>query len=231
MKIVNYDRNPYGKDFFVGDIHGEYEKLEYALFNVGFNKSCDRLWSVGDLVDRGPESLKCLSLTDHPWFYAVKGNHEQIMIDATTMGDEQKADQWKSVSMWLENGGEWYSNLSSTVQEYADYLIGEADKLPNGIRVGDIGVIHAECPLCDWDLLAIDQGEHLKAKAMWARTRISYGVQSLVQGVTAVVVGHSPVKDVTVLGNHVYIDQGACFYPDRGLTILSYDEIIELVKK
>lgn len=48
--------NQSGRDFAVGDIHGCFSKLEAALRRVGFIPEKDRLFSVGDLVDRGPES-------------------------------------------------------------------------------------------------------------------------------------------------------------------------------
>jgi len=229
MLIKNYPRNANGKDFFVGDIHGEYGKLLDALCRVKFDEAKDTLWSVGDLVDRGPESLKCLSLIEQPWFNAVKGNHEQIMIDATIATYEHPAEQWQATSMWQQNGGKWYQELPEELKGYADRLIQLANGLPNGIRVGDIGIVHAECPLPDWDLLAVDKGRYIREAATWSRNRESYGIQTLVAGVDAVVVGHTPAKDTKVLGNHVYIDSGACFYPDRGLTVLSYDEIIALV--
>ena len=59
MKI---SRNAKGKDFIVGDIHGHYDLLMEGLERISFCKQNDRLFSVGDLIDRGPESLKCMSL-------------------------------------------------------------------------------------------------------------------------------------------------------------------------
>ena len=229
MRIDNYERNTKGRDFFVGDIHGCYDKLMAALHKVGFDMACDVLYSVGDLVDRGPDSLKCLGLIERPWFRSIKGNHEQIMIDATRKDVDHPSQKWESVSMWVNNGGTWYRELPEALKGYAARLISLANELPNGVRVGDIGVVHAECPLPDWDLLAIDQGNLITSAAMWSRTRENYGIKTLVEGVSAVVVGHTPVKEPKVLGNHVYIDTGACFYADRELTILSYNEIIALV--
>lgn len=37
--------------------------------------------SVGDLVDRGPDSIGCLKLLEAPWFHAVMGNHEQLLLN------------------------------------------------------------------------------------------------------------------------------------------------------
>lgn len=53
---AKYRANILGRDFVVGDIHGEFSKLSKLLSLVGFDEHSDRLFSVGDLVDRGPES-------------------------------------------------------------------------------------------------------------------------------------------------------------------------------
>jgi serine/threonine protein phosphatase 1 len=73
--------NCHGKDYVVGDLHGCYDLLQRVLDEVSFNKTHDRLFSVGDLIDRGPDSLACLQLLAEPWFFAVKGNHEDLMLE------------------------------------------------------------------------------------------------------------------------------------------------------
>ena len=40
-----------------------------ALLNVDFDFEVDRVFSVGDLIDRGPDSLKCLELVLNKWFF------------------------------------------------------------------------------------------------------------------------------------------------------------------
>lgn len=79
-KYIKYEKNLIGKDYVVGDIHGSFSALEKLLFKIGFDKKKDRLFSVGDLVDRGNESYKSLEYLSYPWFYAISGNHEQIII-------------------------------------------------------------------------------------------------------------------------------------------------------
>jgi len=49
--------NAVGRDFAVGDIHGCFSHLRRSLEAIGFDASVDRLFSVGDLIDRGPESI------------------------------------------------------------------------------------------------------------------------------------------------------------------------------
>ena len=59
----HFSTNTKGRDFVVGDIHGELEMLKSELVKVGFDHSKDRLFSVGDMVDRGHKWPTSASLT------------------------------------------------------------------------------------------------------------------------------------------------------------------------
>jgi bis(5'-nucleosyl)-tetraphosphatase (symmetrical) len=64
--------------YIIGDIHGCYLTLKRLLTRVEFTPGEDRLWLVGDLVNRGPRSLEVLQWChDHRAFItAVLGNHD-----------------------------------------------------------------------------------------------------------------------------------------------------------
>jgi len=56
--IKYFPINQQGQDFFVGDIHGYFNLLERKLEAVNFDPQTDRLFAIGDLVDRGPDSAR-----------------------------------------------------------------------------------------------------------------------------------------------------------------------------
>ena len=51
-----------GRTFVCGDIHGSWSCVERFLTEINFDKENDRLICAGDLIDRGPENEKCMSL-------------------------------------------------------------------------------------------------------------------------------------------------------------------------
>ncbi|MBQ0747387.1 MAG: metallophosphoesterase [Marinobacter sp.] len=54
-------RNVTGTDWLCGDLHGQYDALQSALADVAFNTTQNRLFLLGDVVDRGPRSKELLS--------------------------------------------------------------------------------------------------------------------------------------------------------------------------
>ena len=218
--IKHFGINTAGRDFAIGDIHGHFSRVQVALDAVGFNPAIDRLFSVGDLVDRGPESQDVDKWLAKPWFYAVRGNHEQLAVDAYRFDPDGRAS-----GMHLINGGAWLYGRSAT--EQACYVELLAD-LPLIIEVetpeGLIGIVHADCPFPDWDMLRIqlERGLHgaqrVETTCQWSRSRITNENRDGVINVRAVVVGHTPVRQPAVFGNVYHIDTGG--WMDGHFTLL-----------
>jgi serine/threonine protein phosphatase 1 len=220
-RIVRYPHNEAGRDIAVGDIHGHFSRLRKALDAVGFDGRKDRLFSVGDLVDRGPESEQVVDWLDEPWFHAVCGNHDDYAA-RLVKGNPVDQDNYR------QNGGGWFLDLPPSRQQEIGTALAE---LPIAMEIetpgGLIGIVHADCPLPDWQALheVLEDPpsrrilSEIEDGCMWSRTRIGDADLGGVSGIRAVVVGHTPLRQPVALGNVYHIDT-AGWLPQGHFTLL-----------
>ena len=68
--------------YAIGDVQGCFDELQELLTHIKFNSDRDQLWFCGDIVNRGPKSLKTLrfirSLEDNA--ITVLGNHDLHLL-------------------------------------------------------------------------------------------------------------------------------------------------------
>lgn len=64
----------------VGDVHGCLDEFRELLKLLSFSRERDRLISVGDLVDRGPDPVGCVRLARELQALCLMGNHEEKHI-------------------------------------------------------------------------------------------------------------------------------------------------------
>ncbi len=64
--------------YAIGDIQGCHTSLQHLLTKIQFDPAVDKLWLVGDLVNRGPDSLAVLrwAKAHQDSVIAVLGNHD-----------------------------------------------------------------------------------------------------------------------------------------------------------
>ncbi len=79
--------------WLVGDVQGCARELDDLLRFVGFDPARDELWCVGDLVNRGPESLETLRLWRDVDGHGVIGNHDiYALLAASGARSRKRAD-------------------------------------------------------------------------------------------------------------------------------------------
>ena len=86
--------------YAIGDVHGCFETLQGLLRQVAFDPRQDRLWLVGDLVNRGPKSLEVLrwAVEQGDRVVTVLGNHDlHLLARAAGVGEARKRDTLEAV--------------------------------------------------------------------------------------------------------------------------------------
>ncbi|ECI5354329.1 serine/threonine protein phosphatase [Salmonella enterica subsp. enterica] len=190
----------------VGDLHGCHSLLMEKLDEAGFDTSRDLLISVGDLTDRGEENVECLALLNQPWFRAVRGNHEQVMLDCLLHNGNE--------AHWIMNGGGWFFELERDQERQVRSLLLKVAALPLIIEVSTPDkkyvICHADYP-----------GNHYaygkpvnEDDVVWSRERITasdHGRVESISGADQFIFGHTPLHLPLQFANQHYIDTGAVF--------------------
>ena len=229
-KVQHLPANTEGRDFIVGDLHGCFDELHALLKAVEFNPSVDRLFSVGDLIDRGPLNMECIDLVYQHWFFAVEGNHEGMMCDTILRNNQNAKDTW------LYNGGMW--SVSVPKWQLKD-AAARLDELPLVIVVGEgenrFNVVHAELKHTsqyshtiyapgEVDTLVTDDmidnwgfSNYDEYDMTWGRTIIGYSKESShkyqdPERLSITYVGHTPSRKVLRAEQQIYLDTGAVYH-------------------
>lgn len=140
-----------GHLFVIPDIHGHADMLEQMLEHLNDvpRDPAAKIVFLGDLIDRGPESIRAIELAqnaEHGFAERVilPGNHEGMMLAGIDRVDEQ------ALSMWLLNGGDGVVAELPQVKTVGDLAeaLPEAflDDLrcgPSYYRCGDLILVHA----------------------------------------------------------------------------------------
>lgn len=228
-KLVNYhqhfSRNEIGTDYFVGDVHGHYDLLMISLKEAGFSPDKgDRVFSLGDLINRGNNSSACLDLLLKPWFFAVIGNHEDMLLSLRTNP--------AVMNSLVEVGGNWlleYIDQPSKLQFFMAIIYAKMFlAFTVETHLGNIGLTHAEAP-DDW--LSITK-ETLNTQEQynlfWSFEKYNRpdSLSTTIKNIDVTLHGHTNSENIVIKQNQLWIDTLRC---TKKITVLTAEQIFKYV--
>ena len=120
--------------YVISDLHGyKIEKIQELFEKAGFSND-DQCYVLGDVIDRGKDSIKLLRwIMQQPNMHFILGNHEVMMLEsaefleAEEVGGRPSFSSLYSFNLWLSNGGQTtYNDLQAChpkiVQSIINYL-------------------------------------------------------------------------------------------------------------
>jgi len=219
------------RSFVIGDIHGCAATLRRLVDGTLRPTPHDRIYLLGDLIDRGPDSKGVLDFVFELQgrgltVSGVRGNHEEMCLLA--------GEDFHSLGLWASNGG--LATLESfqadgpgdIPRHYREFL----DSLPHYILLQNFVIVHAG--------LNFDPPDPFGDTAAMLWTRSSY-VDQLRLGGRRLICGHTAVPrtllEASLDSSKIMLDNG-CVYPERpgmgclvalelGSMTLSYQENID----
>jgi serine/threonine protein phosphatase 1 len=215
------------RHFIIGDIHGRYETMLELLISADYDPSTDIVYTVGDMIDRGPKSFEVLKFFTHePNNHAILGNHEYMAV--TPMYTQT----------WLCNGGG--NTIASLEENKKDihWLRDQVEYLPWVLEVGDrnddkaFRIVHADYEPHLSDTAAFNflskatnedgyfNGENIDLQGfIWSRQTIYEGKRN-VDKMKPIhhgmdfnpnrkrhnYVGHTPINKILTIGDITFLD-------------------------
>lgn len=86
--------------YAIGDLQGCYEQFQQLTELIGFNPTRDKLWLVGDIVNRGPNSLRLLRTIKNlgDAVIPVLGNHDlHLLLVAEGLAKQRSGDTLQAI--------------------------------------------------------------------------------------------------------------------------------------
>ena len=208
-------------------------RLERALENLGsslkhqvraeFAPERDRLFALGDLVDRGPRSADALAWMERGCIaLSVRGNHEQMLLERI-----EAAENDPDIRPWTMHP--WFPRDVKRASWTRWKAMIRAMPIAATIRTGAgaVGLVHTTPTARHWDTMLAQLGAG-DTDTLWlvrtstarvrqdARRAEHEGVPITgpIDGVRAVLCGHTILRDVTVTGG--VGEQGVAADPELG---------------
>ena len=186
----------------VGDVHGHLETFQALIARLGLSEgsqpiyqeenprgywpvSCDHVICLGDLIDRGPDSLGVLRLVEgSDNIHSIRGNHDEMLRLSVS------PKHGKMMKSWLKYGGkDTLRSFSDDPQEQIEIARGWLpfiESLPTELILNGHRLVHG-----GYDL-SKPLEDQTNQDRMWSRTIFDADIPP--DPVRQVIVGHTTVQ-------------------------------------
>lgn len=196
--------------YAIGDVHGCARTLDALVARLGLTPA-DHVVFVGDYVDRGPDSPgvvdRLLELSARVPCTFLRGNHDQMMLDALDGVVSPMTDAWVAY-----NGGDTtvaqYRKRGGIPADHADFLAATA----LAFDTPEAAYVHAG--LNPYRSVGEQMAVPDPAVVLWTRDHLRISPERLVWE-KPVVFGHTPQSAPLMTDRMVGIDTGCVYGPKK----------------
>lgn len=207
------------KTIIIGDVHGCLRELQDLLVKADYEAGLDRLIFVGDIINKGPDTLGVLNLVKNLNAEMVLGNHECALISRMI---HQRINPRSSIERLVTEMGE------QNALHWAQWL----QQFPYYIEEDDFIVIHAGLQpsvelaeqntrvmttIRTWDGVGHDLND--SSHPPWWK---------LYTGKKIVVYGHWAMQGLKVEANSIGLDTGCVYGQQLTAVVMPEKKIVQV---
>ncbi|MCM3689712.1 metallophosphoesterase family protein [Neobacillus niacini] len=206
------------RKFAISDIHGQYKPMVTLLDAVKFNPKVDQLVLIGDLIDRGPDSVEVIKFVkklqeQNPEnIFVVLGNHE-IMMRQYIFGGKSHT--------WLLYGG------LKVIEEMKTHFNGITERNEHLVWLANLPLIHSDEEFfyvhagIDLSRDITKQHEDCTFMDIADMYTVNKDALKIAIGNRLMIHGHTTYSCVYRAGNFISCDTGASVLPEGKLSLIN----------
>ncbi|NRD80140.1 serine/threonine protein phosphatase [Bacillus sp. BRMEA1] len=205
------------RKFAISDVHGQFDSMIILLNEANFDPKYDQLVFVGDMIDRGPDSVGVIKYVKHLQeqhpknVFVVLGNHEVMMRRYLFRGYND---------MWLRYGGQ------EVIQELKRRFVSKMERDEHLVWLANLPITY-----CDEQYFYTHAGINLNNAPLKQHEDCTFmGIDEMYSvnqndlnkaiGGRIMVHGHTPYLSVYRAGNFISCDTGASVLPNGKLSLV-----------
>ncbi len=233
--------------YVCSDIHSEYAVYESMMKHI---KDNDKLYILGDVIDRGPDGIKILQdiieRQEKGQVEFLVGNHEYMMIQSLFFNNQAEKENWENNNDGIITEKAYYSLPIEQQEKIKQFLLNALVYKEVKVNGEKIYLVHAKAvndskKLQETVINMINSGrEQELQEAVWARESVRKSSKSsevwkakdIPKEGTFTIIGHTPTFKRESNGinydNHgvLYIDCGASYGEKEALIRLEDGNVL-----